>query len=211
MSKLFFTSDHHLGHANIIKYEALNRVDEWGQIFRTVEQMDEFLIARWNEVVGKDDLVYHLGDISYKQTILYDILPRLNGRKILVCGNHDPYFKRMMSGDKGEISLDVKRAKDTGFESVHTELVIDVEGLGKVKMNHFPYAPPTEADELFAGFLECRPKPTGEDLLLHGHVHSQWFSKKYGKRLMINVGVDTWNLKPLSVEDLKAVVAAYKD
>jgi len=57
-----------------------------------------------------------------------------------------------------------------------------------------------------------RPKPTGEALLIHGHVHSQWFSKQQrGQPLMINAGVDTWKLRPLSVEDLRAVVLAYKE
>jgi len=65
----FFTSDHHLGHANIIRFEPLNRVDERGVMFESVNQMDEFLIERWNEVVGLDDLVYHLGDASYKREI----------------------------------------------------------------------------------------------------------------------------------------------
>lgn len=211
MSRLFFTSDHHFGHTNIIKFEALNRVDEWGQIFRNVEQMDEFLIARWNEVVGPDDLVYHLGDASFKLEALRAVMRRLNGRKILVCGNHDPFFKQLVSDDKAMQVQAKERAKQAGFESVHLELEIDIEDIGRVKLNHYPYAPLKESDELYARFLELRPKPSGEALLIHGHVHSQWFSKQQRKQpLMINAGVDTWKLRPLSVEDLKAVVLAYK-
>ena len=207
---IFFTSDHHFGHANIIKFEPLNRVDARGGMFETVEQMDEFLILRWNEVVGVNDLVYHLGDASYKRETLRAVLPRLNGRKILICGNHDPYFERMVSGDPAKIKLAERRAKEDGFESIHTELEIEVEGIGRVKLNHYPYAPLKDGDELFARYLELRPIPTGEKVLIHGHVHSQWFSKEHGGRLMINAGVDTWRLRPLSVEDLQGVLRAYE-
>jgi len=207
---IFFTSDHHFGHANIIKFEPLNRVDARGGMFETVEQMDEFLILRWNEVVGVNDLVYHLGDASYKRETLRAVLPRLNGRKILICGNHDTYFVRMVSGDPAKIKLAERRAKEDGFESIHTELEIEVEGIGRVKLNHYPYAPLKDGDELFARYLELRPIPTGEKVLIHGHVHSQWFSKEHGGRLMINAGVDTWRLRPLSVEDLQGVLRAYE-
>jgi len=208
----FFTSDHHFCHANIIRFEPLNRIDAHGVMFETVEQMDEFLIARWNEVVGVNDLVYHLGDMSYKRETLRAVLPRLNGRKILICGNHDPYFERMASGDPAKIKLAEQRAKEDGFESIYAELEIEVEGIGRVKMNHYPYPPAFEGDELYAKYLNLRPEPTGEALLLHGHVHSQWFCKQHGidKRLMINVGVDTWRLRPLSTEDLQGVLRAYE-
>lgn len=207
---VFFTSDHHFGHTNIIKFEPLNRIDERGVMFESVEQMDEYLIERWNEVVGVDDLVYHLGDMSYKQETLRAVVPRLHGRKILVCGNHDPYFERLCSTEKRDQLLAQQRAKEAGFESVHMELEIEVEGVGQVKLNHYPYAPLKDGDELYTRYLNLRPKPTGEALLIHGHVHSQWFSKQHGPRLMINAGVDTWGLRPLSVEDVIGVMRAYE-
>ena len=48
---LFFTSDTHFHHANIIRF--CNRP------FRDVEEMDEILIRNWNEVVGPEDTVFH--------------------------------------------------------------------------------------------------------------------------------------------------------
>ncbi len=50
----FFTSDTHFNHANIIRF--CNRP------FKDVEQMNEVMIANWNNVIGKDDTVFHLGD-----------------------------------------------------------------------------------------------------------------------------------------------------
>lgn len=78
----FYISDTHFGHKNAIRFD--NRP------FDSVEEMDEALIKRWNEVVGDDDTVYILGDFSwYKEEKTLEILDRLAGHKVLVKGNHD--------------------------------------------------------------------------------------------------------------------------
>lgn len=76
---IFFTSDTHFGHFNIIKY--CNRP------FKTLEEMNETLIQNWNNVVKPKDTIYHLGDFSFGNSIFFT--KRLNGIKILVEGNHD--------------------------------------------------------------------------------------------------------------------------
>ncbi|OYV28372.1 MAG: hypothetical protein B7Z79_13075 [Thiomonas sp. 20-64-9] len=91
----FFTADQHFGHANILKYEADSRKNDKGITFRSVEQMNEAIVDRWNAVVAPGDTVYSLGDFSYKLHTIGEYLPHLNGRVILITGNHDPFFKRM--------------------------------------------------------------------------------------------------------------------
>lgn len=85
MSTLFFTSDTHFGHANSIMY--------CKRPWDTVEEMNEGLIENWNATVGKNDLVYHLGDVSYSGTKdkvhARDYLSRLNGQIHVLIGNHD--------------------------------------------------------------------------------------------------------------------------
>lgn len=82
MKKIFVTSDTHFNHNNIIKY--CNRP------FKNVNEMNEELIKRWNEVVGVDDTVYHLGDFGFGTfDNLCEIFDKLNGNKILIMGNHD--------------------------------------------------------------------------------------------------------------------------
>ena len=80
--KEFIISDTHFAHANIIKY--CNRP------FSSVEEMDEYMVKKWNSVVGKDDIVWHLGDFGMgdKETIKR-YRERLNGRIFLILGNHD--------------------------------------------------------------------------------------------------------------------------
>jgi calcineurin-like phosphoesterase family protein len=82
MENIYFTSDHHFGHKNIIKYS--NRP------FSNLDEMHEVMIERWNAKVGPEDHVYHLGDLalcSPKQ--LEAILDQLNGKIHLIKGNHE--------------------------------------------------------------------------------------------------------------------------
>ncbi|MEF3305431.1 phosphoesterase [Paenibacillus sp. GYB003] len=82
MAQTFFISDHHFGHKHIIDYES--------RPFAGVEEMTETMIARWNDVVGKDDRIFHLGDFSFlNKEKTGAIVSRLHGRKTLVMGNHD--------------------------------------------------------------------------------------------------------------------------
>ena len=81
--KRFLIADTHFGHANIIQYAK--------RPFRDVTHMDEMLIRSWNQVVQGEDLVYVLGDftLSRRKDIISALLQRLNGRKVLIMGNHD--------------------------------------------------------------------------------------------------------------------------
>jgi calcineurin-like phosphoesterase family protein len=98
MKQSWFISDTHFGHANIITFE-----DQQGRRIRpfaSVEEMDELLVKNWNARVGQYDRVYHLGDVVINRKRL-PILDRLNGKKVLIKGNHDifplkdytPYFE----------------------------------------------------------------------------------------------------------------------
>lgn len=84
MSEIWFTSDTHFGHKNILEYEKEARP------FKTLEEMHETLINNWNNTVGKKDTVYHLGDFAFGRDNI-GIAAELNGRKKLVMGNHDTY------------------------------------------------------------------------------------------------------------------------
>jgi calcineurin-like phosphoesterase family protein len=86
MSNTFFIGDTHFGHKGIITFEATKVF----RPFATIEQHDEELVKRWNSVVRKQDLVWHLGDFCFGSRNLA-IAGRLNGRKKLVMGNHDTY------------------------------------------------------------------------------------------------------------------------
>ncbi|AXH72888.1 MAG: hypothetical protein [Caudoviricetes sp.] len=77
----YFTSDNHFNHENILKY-----CPERAVLWNNPNEMNEGLISRWNNKVKQNDTVYHLGDICMGSP---DILNRLNGKIILIKGNHD--------------------------------------------------------------------------------------------------------------------------
>jgi calcineurin-like phosphoesterase family protein len=82
MSKIFFTSDTHFSHRNIIQY--------CSRPWSTVDEMDLALVERWNEKVGEQDTIYVLGDVFFCDTErALAILDALNGVKFLILGNHD--------------------------------------------------------------------------------------------------------------------------
>lgn len=86
MRKTFFTGDLHFGHKNVLTFD--NRP------FATVDEMDAELIRRWNNKVGKGDLVYVLGDLIWKSrnNDAPALIKSLNGQIILIKGNHDRFL-----------------------------------------------------------------------------------------------------------------------
>lgn len=75
---MWFVSDMHFGHTNIIKH--------CSRPWDTVEEMDEALVVNWNKAVEPKDPVYHIGDWAFHN---YYHIGRLNGNIISVPGNHD--------------------------------------------------------------------------------------------------------------------------
>lgn len=104
---IFFTSDTHFGHENIIKY--------CYRPFGSIEEMDEALIKNWNNKIGpRGNVVYHLGDFAmvHKAEKVLQYRKRLNGKIFLIEGTHDKF------DDK----------KNCGFSSISPMMTIKHEG-----------------------------------------------------------------------------------
>lgn len=111
MPDIWFISDTHFNHANIIKYCRPE--------FNSVEEMNELMIENWNKVVKKGDKVYHLGDVFFGNKEEFKKLwPRLNGKKRLIVGNHDD-VKFMASGGFFEKIMLWRVWNDKGFLFTH--------------------------------------------------------------------------------------------
>lgn len=83
--EVYFISDTHFFHGNIIKE------DYCGRPFKHIEDMNEQMIAMWNEKVKSTDTVIHLGDMSMGGWQKFEACTKLlNGRIIMTRGNHDP-------------------------------------------------------------------------------------------------------------------------
>ena len=87
MTNVFLTSDTHFGHWGVCKFlakDGFNKLRPWSN----PQDMDEDMIQFWNDKVKPNDKVYHLGDVVINRSGL-KVLSRLNGRKVLIKGNHD--------------------------------------------------------------------------------------------------------------------------
>lgn len=174
MSKTFFTSDTHFGHVNILSYCNRPYVD--------LNDMNTKMVQQWNAVVDPGDTVYHLGDFSMGQKQNVFIRKQLNGRVVLVKGNHDRSDTVML---------------EAGFDEVHKSLLIELEGL-RLYLAHIPmHLDP--GTRYYPSELKTTP-PEQYDYFLCGHVHQEW--RRIGKT--INVGVDVSGYVPLTLQQLLA-------
>lgn len=85
-SKVFLVSDTHFGHHGVTKF--LNEDGTKLRPWNTIEEMDAALIQLWNETVGPNDKVYHLGDYVINRRSM-NVASQLHGKKCLIKGNHD--------------------------------------------------------------------------------------------------------------------------
>ena len=177
--RTFFTSDHHFGHANIIRY--------CGRPYATVGEMNFDLTRRWNAVVAPGDHVWYLGDFAMGDSAKWpDFVANLNGRISIVLGNHDASRETML---------------DVGFDEVFDNVVVEVEGR-KLWLNHYPPETKDERDHRGRRGL-VRPKaPQSYDVALCGHVHEKWTVRDD----VVNVGVDRWKFNPISLDMILAVL-----
>lgn len=86
-NKVWFTSDTHYGHGNVIQH--------CGRPYTNSIEMDDWLVRNWNNHVKVDDIVFHLGDVSFMNPAsLPDFLKKLNGKIYLALGNHDKAIRQ---------------------------------------------------------------------------------------------------------------------
>jgi len=181
--KTYFSSDIHFGHRNVIGY--CNRP------FFSVDEMNEKLIQIWNTTIQPKDLIYFLGDFSLNPKYSREIIPQLNGRKILIHGNHDGTYPH--KHNRKHVKMMQQYIKD-GWISIHDDLIITLKDGTQVLLHHMPYAPVgTENYKPDLRYLDRRPIDKGM-ILLHGHVHGRYI--KHGR--MIDVGIDAHNMQIIS-------------
>lgn len=151
MANLFFISDTHFHHKNILTFK--NDDDSHVRDFKSVEEMDEILVQNWNSVVRPQDKVYHLGDFSLGKNP--SIAGRLNGHKRLVRGNHD-----------------LHRLRDY---AVHFEEIYGIRHLKGCVLSHVPIHPQSlerwglnihghlHRNRVTNGYLDANGKPIVDD------------------------------------------------
>jgi calcineurin-like phosphoesterase family protein len=180
--KVWITSDTHFGHKNIVRGVTNWRTQD-GEVpvgstrdFQTIEQMNERLVNGINNVVGQDDTLIMLGDVSFggfENIGLF--IDRIICKNIhLILGNHDHHI----DNNRGDIQ--------DKFLSVNHYLETNIEGKDFV-LCHYPLQ---SWNGLNKGVIH-----------LHGHVHLPE-DKKFGKGKKMDVGVDGNGMDPYSINDI---------
>lgn len=188
----FYIADLHFGHKNVLSFD--NRP------FKTIEENDNVIINNWNNVVGIDDDVYILGDISwYNSTKTIEIFKQLNGNKHLIRGNHDTKV------------LKNPKMREQFVEICDYKEITSDNGIGLV-LSHYPIV---AFKNHYSGWWH-----------FYGHVHNTWENDlvdevkavsitRSGMPLnMINVGVMMpWmNFYPKTfTEIIEAYIEEYKE
>ncbi len=181
MSRVWFTSDYHMGHRNIIGLCDRPFVD--------IEEMEKEIIERHNAVVGPDDEVYDLGDFAFRSSAEHaaECMRRLKGRRIILWGNHD---KPLRQAYKRGLLNDLVEAGKATFVGdpeprLQTGLQVVIENQ-RIVLAHY-------AQRTWQGAFRGAWH-------LYGHSHGNLppFRKS------IDVGVDAWDFRPASFEELQA-------
>ena len=171
MSKIFLTSDTHFGH---------DREFLWGpRGFTNSQEHDEAVIKNWNETVGPDDIVYHLGDLMLGDNAHgIECVKRLNGHIKLIRGNHDTDARWKLYGTLPNVELigwaDVIKYKKYNFY-----------------LSHHP---------TLTSNLEKAPHLRMHLINLYGHTHQM--GKFYQDMpYMFHVGLDSNDNRPILLDD----------
>ncbi len=201
-----WTSDTHFRHTNVVKFDnsphwsheakaLTNKLphlpkhsDEYNQVLRQERdqlvkdsiRQDEAIIENWNKVVQPDQLVFHLGDFTFSNDpkTIHSILDRLNGRIILINGNHEKPVHN---------NHDIKKR----FYRIYDYLEVFVKDQ-RICLFHYPIY---EWNQCHRGAW-----------MLHGHTHVKDTYDKQFK--ICNVGTMNWNYFPVSYQQLQIFMAS---
>lgn len=169
---IFLTSDTHFGH---------DREFLWGpRGFTSSQEHDEAIIKNWNETVGPDDIVYHLGDLMLGDNAHgIECVKRLNGHIKLIRGNHDTDARWKLYATLPNVELIdgwahvIKYKKYQFYLSHHPTLTSNLEKAPHLRMHL---------------------------INLFGHTHQQTQFHN-GIPFMFHVGLDSNGNKPVSIDD----------
>ena len=179
MQRIWFIADTHFDNSNIIKYSH--------RPFKDANDMNNQLIARWNEKISPNDLVYHLGDVSFsgpKRTA--EFIKQLHGKKFLIKGNHD--------------KLKNKDYYDFGFHWVGDYKKITVNGQ-KIILSHYA--------------MRAWDSSHHGSWMLYGHSHGNLRDHFYYNEIdqqyypiqrTMDVGVDKHNFYPYSFDEINEIM-----
>jgi calcineurin-like phosphoesterase family protein len=172
----------------------------------------QWMIGRWNTKVKKDDLVLHLGDFAWKG--MQDVIPQLNGRKVLILGNHDRKgsqvykdFEYVIRGLWLEVDFDENHyLKGASQDELFSVLIKNIDGK-RVMLSHYPVDENeitfTRNEKMIKRievlkemyyYYEC-------EMNIHGHTHSNNMIDR-DTRVFKNASFENIGFMPIKIKEL---------
>ena len=170
--RIFVTSDTHFCHDKEFIWKARG--------FESIDDMNEKIIENWNTVVGKDDIVIHLGDAMLGNTEKgIECMKRLNGKILLAFGNHDTDNRI------------TEYAKLPNVELIGYSNILKYKKI-PFYLSHYP---------TMTSNMEDNPSLKAHVTNLYGHTHQ--VTNFYNEiPFMYHVGMDSHNCTPVLLEDI---------
>lgn len=221
----FVISDTHFNHKGITEWESC-RAEEMVKDGYDIEGLDEdgliethnaWLVHRWNNVVGPNDLVLHLGDFAFRG--MQEIIPQLNGVKILILGNHDRKGPNVYKGFAHVIRGSYTLVGDKVYiaesnDPLFSSLKIQLGGSSPVLFSHYPATTREHRYKIIDGEkVWMTPINTRIDEIIeicdeerilynfHGHTHSKSYDST-GSVCFVNVSLEANNFEPTRIIDV---------
>lgn len=182
---IFFISDLHIGHKNIIKFD--------GRPFTDVDEMHLEMIKRWNDVVTDDDIVYYLGDLAFcRDETTKWFIHSIKGKINFILGNHDK-MKDIVKFDRWENIHEY--GTEIGIKDDDSLVSRGSGGYQKIIMSHYP-------------ILSWNKSHYGS-WMLHGHCHGSLMksNQDYYKRKVMDVGCNVIDYTPISYQKVKGIMS----
>lgn len=189
-TNVWFTSDLHFCHRNILKYTDRINVMGLNAENPNLDQMNQWIIDKWNSRVMREDTVYMLGDFSFINTDLTrKLLEKLKGHKHLIWGNHDKSLKGLENYFESCSQIKEAVFKKENFPFMEENMTVE--------MCHFP--------------ILSWDKRSHGSVMLHGHCHGNMddYNTNSGE-LRVDVGLDG-KLANYDMVSLKDVYLYMKD
>jgi calcineurin-like phosphoesterase family protein len=179
---VFFISDFHFFHGNVIKFDKRPFVKSNGD--PDLDTMHKTIIKNWNSVVDDNDIVFFLGDLSFAHKIdpAYNMVHALKGKIHFILGNHDKF-------------KDIQRYNR--FESINDYVDLDISSkqyAGDIRfvLMHYP--------------IFSWNKMHHGSFMIHGHCHGNLHHGEhatyYDNRKAIDVGCNLLDYTPISYTEI---------
>lgn len=196
--KIYFTSDWHIGHYNVLKFD--NRP------FKDLDDMHETLVSNFNKYVPKHGITYFLGDMGLcSGGLLKTIIDQLNGTKILVRGNHDGNVYSMYNAG---FNIVIDKAQTTIGSNILTMTHCPLKGVFREDISGMK-GTVEGSTENWHKELKHKNRFSIEDFgqfHLHGHIHAR--GKENGKKIIdgrqMDVGVPGNDYKPVPISTIES-------